>query len=201
MRFEPESIHGANNGLDVARALLEKIKEQFPWISYGDLWTLAGVAAVQEMAGPKIPWRPGRIDGFAKDATPDGRLPDAAQGASHVRNIFYRMGYDTFLPLEHLLIALIMLCSASMTRRLSLWSAHTPSADVTPLVPASKVPGPSPPLPSPTISINFCLMRSKDGLFLLVGYRSHGRPRWVWKKWNGPKQLQDKKTGTLMMLP
>ncbi len=25
--------------------------------------------------------------------------------------------------------------------------------------------------------------------------------RWVWRKWNGPKQYQDKKTGTLMMLP
>lgn len=25
--------------------------------------------------------------------------------------------------------------------------------------------------------------------------------RWVWRKWNGPKQLQDKKTQTLMMLP
>lgn len=100
MRFEPESIHGANNGLGIARALLEKVKAEFPWISYGDLWTLAGVAAIQEMAGPKIPWRPGRIDGFAKDATPDGRLPDAAQGASHVRNIFYRMGYDTFFPLR-----------------------------------------------------------------------------------------------------
>jgi hypothetical protein len=47
----------------------------------------------QEMAGPKIPWRPGRIDGFAAQATPDGRLPDATQGADHLRNIFYRMGY------------------------------------------------------------------------------------------------------------
>lgn len=26
---------------------MEKVKEQFPWISYGDLWTLGGVAAVQ----------------------------------------------------------------------------------------------------------------------------------------------------------
>lgn len=25
--------------------------------------------------------------------------------------------------------------------------------------------------------------------------------RWVWKKWNGPKQLEDKKTKSLMMLP
>jgi cytochrome c peroxidase len=47
MRYEPESLHGANNGLDVARSLMEKVKQEFPWISYGDLWTLAGVAAVQ----------------------------------------------------------------------------------------------------------------------------------------------------------
>ena len=25
--------------------------------------------------------------------------------------------------------------------------------------------------------------------------------KWVWKKWNGPKQLEDKKTKSLMMLP
>lgn len=40
------------------------------------------------MGGPKIPWRPGRIDGFAKDATPDGRLPDATQGQDHLRAVF-----------------------------------------------------------------------------------------------------------------
>ena len=45
------------------------------------------------MAGPKIPWRPGRIDGFAAQVTPDGRLPDATKGADHLRSIFYRMGY------------------------------------------------------------------------------------------------------------
>jgi cytochrome c peroxidase len=47
MRFEPESLHGANNGLHIARGLMEEIKKEFEWISYGDLWTLAGVAAVQ----------------------------------------------------------------------------------------------------------------------------------------------------------
>jgi len=109
MRFEPESLHGANNGLNIARALLEKVKAEFPWISYGDLWTLAGVAAIQEMAGPKIPWRPGRIDGFAKDATPDGRLPDAAQGAPHVRDIFNRMGYGVFPPLRKYLFVVLTL--------------------------------------------------------------------------------------------
>jgi cytochrome c peroxidase len=47
MRFEPESTHGANAGLNVARTILEKVKAEFPWITYGDLWTLAGVCAVQ----------------------------------------------------------------------------------------------------------------------------------------------------------
>ncbi len=87
MRFAPESLHGANAGLNVARDLMEKVKEQFPWISYGDLWTLAGVAAIQEMGGPKIPWRAGRIDGIQDQATPDGRLPDAGLGADHLRNV------------------------------------------------------------------------------------------------------------------
>ena len=87
MRFAPEADHGANAGLNVARTLMEDIKKEFPWISYGDLWTLGGVTAIQEMGGPKIPWRPGRIDGFAAQATPDGRLPDASQGASHLRNV------------------------------------------------------------------------------------------------------------------
>lgn len=53
MRFEPESKHGANAGLHIARNKLEKVKAQFPWISYGDLWTLAGVVAVQEMVNLK----------------------------------------------------------------------------------------------------------------------------------------------------
>jgi hypothetical protein len=39
------------------------------------------------MGGPKVPWRPGRIDGFAKDAIPDVRLPDAAQGQDHLRAV------------------------------------------------------------------------------------------------------------------
>ena len=47
--FEPEATHGANNGLKVARDLLEKIHAKYPEISYGDLWTLAGVCAIQEL--------------------------------------------------------------------------------------------------------------------------------------------------------
>jgi cytochrome c peroxidase len=49
MRFAPESAHGANAGLSLARDLLEKIKQKYPGISYSDLWSLAGVVAIQEM--------------------------------------------------------------------------------------------------------------------------------------------------------
>ncbi|KAJ1798653.1 heme peroxidase [Coemansia sp. RSA 2399] len=95
IRFPPESNHGANAGLDVARARLEPLKKKYPHISYGDLYTLAGVVAVQELGGPTVRWRPGRSDDKTeKECTPDGRLPDAAQGADHVRNIFYRMGFN-----------------------------------------------------------------------------------------------------------
>jgi cytochrome c peroxidase len=94
MRFPTEAGHGANAGLHVARDYMEGIKKQFPWISYGDLWTLGGVAAIQETGGPTIPWRPGRVDGFEVNQTPDGRLPDASQGSKHLRDIFYRMGFN-----------------------------------------------------------------------------------------------------------
>lgn len=95
MRFDPESAHGANAGLKVARDLLEEVKNEFPRISYSDLWSLSGVVAVQEMGGPTIEWRAGRTDAIAAEScTPDGRLPDASQGHSHIRKIFYRMGFN-----------------------------------------------------------------------------------------------------------
>ncbi|GAA5924321.1 hypothetical protein JCM3775_005658 [Rhodotorula graminis] len=94
MRFAPEANHGANAGLEHARNHLEKIKQKFPEITYSDLWTLAGVCAIQEAGGPYIPWRAGRKDGDVDNCTPDGRLPDGDKGADHIRNIFYRMGMD-----------------------------------------------------------------------------------------------------------
>nr|GAT58905.1 predicted protein [Mycena chlorophos] len=164
MRFAPESLHGANAGLDVARGLMDKIKAQFPWISYGDLWTLGGVAAVQEMSGPRIPWRPGRIDGFAENVTPDGRLPDGSQGGAHLRAIFGRMGFN-----DQEIVALsgahaLGRCHAARSGFEGPWTF------------------------SPTTVTNdyFTLLFSET---------------WVWKKWNGPKQLEDKKTKSLMMLP
>lgn len=68
--------------------------ENNPWISYSDLWTLAGVCAIQEMAGPTIPWRPGRNDKDVALCTPDGRLPDGSKEQKHLRAIFGRMGFD-----------------------------------------------------------------------------------------------------------
>ena len=94
MRFAPEGDHGANAGLKAARDFLEPVKEHYPWITYSDLWTLAGVCAIQEMQGPTIPWRPGRQDKDVAMCTPDGRLPDASKEQKHLRAIFGRMGFD-----------------------------------------------------------------------------------------------------------
>ncbi len=95
MRYEAEGGDPANAGLQHARVFLEPIKEKHSWITYADLWTLAGVVAIESMGGPKIQWRPGRTD-FADDSRlpPRGRLPDAAQGNDHLRWIFYRMGFN-----------------------------------------------------------------------------------------------------------
>lgn len=79
----------------MARQALEKVKEKFPGITYADLYTLAGVVAVEEMGGPTINWSAGRTDADSgKACPPDGRLPDAARQEDHVRAIFYRMGFS-----------------------------------------------------------------------------------------------------------
>lgn len=95
MRYEQEGCDPANAGLEHARNFLEPIKEKHPWISYADLWTLAGVVAIKAMGGPEIAWKPGRTDFTnTKFIPPRGRLPDGAQGADHLRHVFYRMGFN-----------------------------------------------------------------------------------------------------------
>lgn len=94
MRFKPEASDGANAGLNVARDILESIHKRHPEISYGDLWTFAASVAIEEMGGPQIDWRPGRVDRDESDCPPQGRLPDAAKKQDHVRDIFYRMGFN-----------------------------------------------------------------------------------------------------------
>jgi cytochrome c peroxidase len=95
MRFSLESSDAANNGLDIARNELESIKEKHPWISYADLWTLAGVVAINELGGPIVPWKSGRVDATDEGLVPpNGRLPNAELGEQHIRDVFYRMGFN-----------------------------------------------------------------------------------------------------------
>ncbi|BFZ53212.1 heme peroxidase [Savitreella phatthalungensis] len=166
MRFAPESDHGANAGLHKARSVMETVHAQFPNISYSDLWTLAGVAAIQEMSGGEvvIPWRPGREDRDAAFCTPDGRLPDASLDHDHLRKIFYRMGFN-----DQEIVAL--------SGAHALGRCHTDRSGFE-----------GPWTFSPTVLTN-------DYYKLLLD------EKWSWKKWNGPKQYEDKTTKTLMMLP
>ena len=63
------------------REFLEPIKKAYPSLSYADIWTLAGVIAIESMGGPEIPWNSGRTDKkketlVPSDIPPNGRLPD-----------------------------------------------------------------------------------------------------------------------------
>lgn len=99
IRFNPEKSWGANAGLQVATEALEPIKKLHPAISYADLYTLSGVVAVEMAGGPEIPYQLGRVDFEDGEKSPeDGRLPDADKGsmektASHMRDVFGRMGF------------------------------------------------------------------------------------------------------------
>ena len=95
MRFEPESADGANAGLNIERDILLPCKKAFPELSYADIWTLAGSVAIEFCGGPEIDHIFGRVDAANGGACPAvGRLPDAAQGAAHLRDVFYRMGFN-----------------------------------------------------------------------------------------------------------
>jgi len=95
MRFAPEKDEGANAGLDIERDALEAVKKAHPACSYADIWTLAGAVAIEAAGGPVIDHKLGRSDAADGSACPmTGRLPDASQGAQHLRDVFYRMGFD-----------------------------------------------------------------------------------------------------------
>lgn len=94
MIYAPEASDGENAGLEVGRDFLVEFNFKYPWLSRGDLWTLGGVVAVQESGGPKIKWRPGRVDITDKNQVPkNGKLPDASKDAKYVRGVFSRMGF------------------------------------------------------------------------------------------------------------
>ncbi|KAK4262049.1 hypothetical protein QN277_027660 [Acacia crassicarpa] len=90
IRNEQELKHNANNGLKLAVELCEDVKVKHPKITYADLYQLAGIVAVEITGGPTIEFVPGRKD--SSESPEEGRLPDAKQGAKHLRDVFYRMG-------------------------------------------------------------------------------------------------------------
>ena len=81
-------------------------KAKFPSLSYAELYTLAGVVAIQGAGGPTIPYRLGRggkISGTT--SPPEGRLPDAGKGThakniQHIREVFSQLRFLELIPWE-----------------------------------------------------------------------------------------------------
>lgn len=175
MRYQPESSWGANAGLGVARDALESVKKRFPDITYADLYTYAGVVAVEETGGPTIPFRTGRIDmENGESSPPDGRLPDADKGSrintiQHVRDIFYRMGFT-----DQEIVALLGAHALGRchTDRSGYWGPWTNAENTF----------------------------SNEYFRLLLEERWTPKMTHNGKAWTGPDQYEDA-TGTLMMLP
>jgi catalase (peroxidase I) len=94
MRFDPEINDPANAGLALMQDIIGPVRRKFPELSVADLWTLAGTQAVALTGGPAVPFKMGRKDDpDGANCPPVGRLPDASQGAQHLRDVFYRMGF------------------------------------------------------------------------------------------------------------
>lgn len=108
---EPEINFGANAGLTKAINFLKPFKMKYLSVSWADLIQMASVSAIQVCGGPVIPMRYGRVDVKDGSACPEptsrgtsgnAGLPDAMppfgcgakDAATHLRNIFYRMGFD-----------------------------------------------------------------------------------------------------------
>jgi cytochrome c peroxidase len=68
MRFDAEKNDPENRGLEKARARLEPLKQKYDWISYADLYTLAGYVGIEASGGPYIPFGVGRKDYTKEEA-------------------------------------------------------------------------------------------------------------------------------------
>jgi len=111
MRYKVEGDDPENAGLDIARNFLNDVKEKFPAVSYSDLWIFAAYVFLRSSNGPDIKFVPGRKDATEDKAIAPGRLPVAEYGvcpgvdaigrvngwernAKHVREVFYRQGFN-----------------------------------------------------------------------------------------------------------
>jgi cytochrome c peroxidase len=79
MRFPEEYERTENYGLVDTIKLLQPIRDRHAasGLQYGDLYTLAGVVAVEELGGPKVPWRAGRKDLDKSEIPPEHRIINA----------------------------------------------------------------------------------------------------------------------------
>jgi len=65
------------------------VKKRHPNVSYADLYGYAACVAIEFLGGPKVPYNFGRADDEHSHRCPaHGRLPDASQGAAHLRQLF-----------------------------------------------------------------------------------------------------------------
>jgi len=95
MRWKPQVDDEANKGLHILKDLMLPVKQNHPEISLSDLWAFAGCCGIEFLGGPKIPFKFGRKDDAKPTRVPpNGRLPDASQGAEHLRAVFGRMGFN-----------------------------------------------------------------------------------------------------------
>lgn len=174
IRHPKEMGDGANNGLQNAEWFMKQIHHEFDFISWGDLVTLGGVVAIQELGGPKVGWRAGRED-LPETYAQNDKLPDASRDADYVRHLFGRMGFN-----DREVVSLI--------GAHALGSCH----QTAPLLPGHKTAYPGSGYinrwtSSPNVFTN-------EFFRLLVEDKT-----WDWKKWDGPKQYENQ--DGLMMLP
>lgn len=108
MRWQPQVDDEANKGLHILKDLMLPVKQNHPEISLADLWAFAGCCGIEFLGGPKIPFKFGRRDDQKPyRVPPNGRLPDASQGAEHLRAIFGGVPSRALLASPFLLCALV----------------------------------------------------------------------------------------------
>jgi hypothetical protein len=97
MRFQPEINYHDNSGLELARTIVLPVKDEYPDLSYSDLWILAGYEAVEALGGPHIEMAWGRVDATADQAPeicpPEERFPGWDDSSTTVREKFGRLGF------------------------------------------------------------------------------------------------------------
>lgn len=68
MRFSEEASDPENAGLGLAMRVLEPIKKKWSFMSFADVWILAGCVAIEASGGPHIPFSYGRMDFTTEEA-------------------------------------------------------------------------------------------------------------------------------------